>query len=291
MYVLFTDTDTDMTPEIAKKYGYHLISMPYSFGDEEIFPYESFSKFDEKEFYSKLRNGAMPKTSGLSPEKYRSYFEPFFKDGQDILYIHFSPNFSGTFSAMNLALDELKKEYPERKFFTLDTNAISLLSLNILLEAGQMYLDGKSAEEIVAWGEKEANNFSMYLTVEDLTFFKRSGRVDNFTAFFGNLLGIRPIIYISEQGKMESIDKARGENASLQKILDKVKASQSDIKKHKIILAHGDCPIIVEKMKALLIKEFGDGLDFEVLPVNPTAGCHCGPDAFGLSFHSNGRKK
>ena len=42
MFTLFTDTDTDITPEIAKLYGYKLISMPYSIGEDITFPYEDF---------------------------------------------------------------------------------------------------------------------------------------------------------------------------------------------------------------------------------------------------------
>ena len=45
MLILFTDTDTDTTPEIAKEYGYNLISMPYSVGGERNFPIWGFWSF------------------------------------------------------------------------------------------------------------------------------------------------------------------------------------------------------------------------------------------------------
>ena len=51
MLILFTDTDTDMTPSLAKEYGYHLISMPYIIDDKVIYPYEDFEEFNYKEFY------------------------------------------------------------------------------------------------------------------------------------------------------------------------------------------------------------------------------------------------
>ncbi|MCQ2399974.1 MAG: DegV family EDD domain-containing protein, partial [Clostridia bacterium] len=208
MYVIFTDTDTDITPEIAKEYGYHLISMPYTVDDKEIYPYVDFDKFDYHEFYQSLRDGLMPKTSGLSPETYRNYFEPFFKEGKDILYVHFSAAMSGTFSAMNLALDELKKEYPERKFYTVDTKGITIESYNIVREVGDLYLAGKTAEEIVEWAKTEVDKFAIYFFAEDLNFFRRSGRVSNFKAFMGNILKVHPIIYMGSDGMMTSVDKA-----------------------------------------------------------------------------------
>ena len=54
MLKLFTDTDTDITPEIAKKYGYSLISMPYSVNGKDVYPYEDFEVFDSKAFYDML---------------------------------------------------------------------------------------------------------------------------------------------------------------------------------------------------------------------------------------------
>lgn len=103
MYQLFTDTDTDITPEIAKEYGYKLISMPYTLKGEDVYPYVDFEEFDYKTYYNVLRGGELPKTFALSPQAYVEYFEPTLKVGKDILYVHFSSAMSGTFNAMNLA--------------------------------------------------------------------------------------------------------------------------------------------------------------------------------------------
>ena len=88
MIKLFTDTDTDITKEEAKHYGYSLISMPYIIGKEEIKPYVDFEEFDYHAFYNQLRKGVMPTTCALSPYDYINYFEPVFANGDDILYVH-----------------------------------------------------------------------------------------------------------------------------------------------------------------------------------------------------------
>ena len=113
MLVLFTDSDCDITPEVAQKYGYQLISMPYTVDGKEIYPYIDFEEFNSKEYYDELRKGILPTTSAISPVKYMEYFEPHFAAGNDILYVHFSKAMSGTFNALNLALVELKEKYPE----------------------------------------------------------------------------------------------------------------------------------------------------------------------------------
>ena len=136
MYTLFTDTDTDITPEIAARYGYKLISMPYTIEGVEVRPYVDFKEFDYKEFYNKLRKGIIPTTSALPPVAYVEYFEPEFAAGRDILYVHFSAAMSATFNSLRLAMEELSEKYPERKLTLIDTKGITLGSYNICLSIG-----------------------------------------------------------------------------------------------------------------------------------------------------------
>lgn len=289
MYALFTDTDTDLTPKEAEEFGYHLISMPYSIDGKDVYPYEDFKVFECHNFYQSLRDGVMPKTGGLSPEKYKSYFEPFFKNGQDVLYVHFSAAMSGTFSALKIAVEQLQKEYPERKFYSVDTKGITIGSLNIVKEIGDLYKAGKSPEEILKWAEVEVDKFAIYFFAEDLKFFRRSGRVKAIKAFMGNLLGIRPIIYMGSDGMMTSLTTAKGKKATLDKIMEYVISLQENIKDHRVIIGHSDtldtAQLLAEKLKA----EFGDDLNIEFAEVNPTAGSHCGPDGVGVSFHAKHR--
>ena len=210
MLVFFTDTDCDITPEIAEEYGFKLISMPYLINEKETKPYEDFKEFDSKAFYDSLRNGILPKTCAISPAKYIEYFEPHFKEGNDILYVHFSKAMSGTFNSMNIALEELQEKYPERKFYTIDTKAITALSYLIIKEIGKLYKEGKTIEELLSWAEENVDKYAIYFYADDLKFFKLSGRVSNFSATMGNILGIHPIIHISQEGVMTNVAKSKG---------------------------------------------------------------------------------
>ena len=289
MYTLFTDTDTDITPEQAQYFGYKLISMPYRIGEKEIYPYVDFKVFDYHTFYDLLRGGTLPATSGLSPQQYIEYFEPEFKKGNDILYVHFSAAMSGTFEAMRLAIQDLEDRYPDRKVYTLDTKGITLGSYNICLEVGDMYKAGKSIEEILAWGEKEVDKFAIYFYVDDLKFFRRSGRVSGLAAFFGGLAGVKPIIHMNSEGKMVAYGKARGRVPALNKIADIVEELQDDMRSHRVIISHTDCEDIAQMLGKILKERFGEDLEIEYSIVNPTAGSHCGPNGVGVSFHAKHR--
>ncbi|MBO7401888.1 MAG: DegV family protein [Lachnospiraceae bacterium] len=285
MLRIFTDTDTDITPEVAKEFGYNLISMPYSYDGNTVFPYEDFDTFESKKFYDMLRSGVIPTTSAISKEKYIGYFKPVFEAGDDILYVHFSRAMTATFEGMDEAVAELKAQFPERKFYAVDTKAITIGALSLVYEVGDLYKAGKSAEEIVSWVEKERDHFAIYFFADDLKFFKRSGRVSGIAATMGNMIGIRPIIYISDEGKMVNIGKERGRENALKRLVSYAKELGDDIKGHRVIIAHADAPELASLLEAKLREEFGD-LNIITVVANPTVGSHCGPDSVGVSFHA-----
>ena len=289
MLVFFTDTDCDITPEIAKEYGFNLISMPYLINEKETKPYEDFDVFDSKAFYDSLRNGVLPKTCAISPLKYIEYFEPHFKAGNDILYVHFSQAMSGTFNSMNVALEELYEKYPDRKLYTIDTKAITVLSYLIIKEIGKLYKEGKSIEELLAWAEENVNKYAIYFYADDLKFFKLSGRVSGFSATMGNILGIHPIIHINSDGVMTNISKSKGKIATLNKILKMVDEIQDDITNHPIVIAHTDALDIALKLAEMVKAKYGENVQIEYVAVNPTAGAHCGPNCVGIAFHAKHR--
>ena len=286
MVKIFTDTDTDITLEDAKYYGFKLISMPYYIDDTEVYPYEDFDIFNYREFYELLRKGVVPKTSAISPLKYIDYFENEFKNGNDILYIHFSRAMSGTFNAMDLAYEELKEKYPKRKLYTIDTKGITILSNIIVKEIGDMYLKGATIDEIMEWANNEIDHFATYFFADNLNFFKKSGRVSNITGTMGNLIGVKPIIYMDENGTMTNIGKERGRQKALKKLVEYVDLLGKDIYSHRIVIGHTDAIDLANKLGEMLINKYGENLKIEYVVVNPTAGSHCGPDTVGVAFYS-----
>lgn len=289
MYTLFFDTDCDFTPELAAKYKAHLISMPYVVDGEEIRPYIDFENYDAKAFFDMLRAGVLPTTCALNEEDYRQYFEPIFASGVDILYIHFSRVMSATFVSCEAAVKKLLEKYPERKFDMIDTKGITLGSYALCKQMGELYLQGKSVEEIKAFADESVSKTAFYFFADNLKFFAKSGRVSGFAAFMGGMIGLKPIIHINDEGKMVSIDKAIGKKKVLEKLLDYVITLEDHIKDYPVVIAHGDCLPLVNEFIDMLKKQFGEDLKVEIIDINPTAASHCGPDVFGITFHAKHR--
>lgn len=286
MITVFADTDCDVTKDNCEALGVKIISMPYFLGDKEIRPSEDDNPYDPHEFYEKLRQGLTPKTSGLSPATYIAYFEPELQKGNDVLYIHFSSGMSGTFNAMEIAIEELKTKYPERKIVTFDTLGISILGLSIVKEMTDKLKQGASLEETIKYGEEEKKHTACYFFANDLLFFKRSGRLSGMNAIVGTLFGVKPIIVMNDEGKMAVIGKEAGRPNAIKHLVNTVKKLGDDIKNHPFYVIGSDCAKFQDELCAALKKEFGEDLNIIQGSLNPTAGCHCGPSSLGVAFHA-----
>lgn len=292
MLQLFTDTDTDLTLQEAKKYGYKLISMPYTLNQKEIKPYEDYEVFDYKEFYDTLRKlpkSQLPSTYAINEQKYLDYFEPSLKEGNDILYVHFSREMSATFDSMDNAIKKLNEKYPNRKIYTLDTRGITILSLNIVKEIGELYLQNKTIDEIFLWAKENVSHYATYFFADDLSFFSKSGRISNLSKVFGNLFGIKPIIYMDDKGTMTNIGKEKGKINALKRLLQYYDDLSIDQYNHRIIIGHTDNLENAEKLGQMLIEKYGSNLKIEYTVVNPTIGIHCGPDTIGICFYAKNK--
>ena len=287
MYYIFVDSDCDITPSEVLECGFKLISMPFIEDGEIIYPYKDNKDFDFKTYYDSLRGGNIPKTTSINASEYIEYFEPCLKEGKDILYVHFSSKLSGTFNNLRLAIEELKEKYPERRIATVDTMSISLGALNILKEVGTVYKAGKSMNEIIDYVEKNRLNVAAYFYAPNLKFFAKSGRISNFAAFMGGVINLKVIININADGEMKSIGKCRGTLPTLNRLIDYMKEKEVDTNK-RILIAHSDDIETAELFEGLVRKNFGD-VKIEFAYVNPTAGCHCGPDNVGVSFFAKER--
>ena len=288
MLKIYTDTDTDFYPALAAEYGYKLISMPYSIDAKTTYPYVDFDSFDAHAFYDVLRGGVLPTTSAISKEQYMNYFVQDFEEGNEILYVHFSRAMTNTFDAMDQAVAELKARYPKARFEEIDTKGITTISYAIVREVGDLVKAGKTLDEILEWAKTEVDKFAMYFFADDLKFFRRSGRVSGLAATMGTLIGVRPLIHMSQEGKMVSVGTAKGRLNAMTYLVEKVGELGDEIEKHRICIGHTDAPEIARNIGQMIENKYGKQ-DIVYVDVNPTAGSHCGPNGVGVCFHAKHR--
>ena len=287
MYQLFCDSNCELWHTVAKEYGLHVIRMPYVLDGKEYY-YDLGEATDFAHFYQRMREGTVPTTSAINEQDYIDYFEPVLQEGQDIYYITFSHKLSATFQSMDRAIAALKEKYPEREIRTFDTKSISLGAGFQVRYAAEKYRAGATMDELDAYLRELSAHTVVYFVVDDLTYLYRGGRVSGVSKVVGNLLGIKPILYFNEEGKIINLTKAKGLKKALSVLRDYMRAKGSELDKYRVFVLQADCEDVAENFVKSLKEEFGD-LDIHVQPVGPVIGSHCGPGTIGLIFHCSER--
>ena len=282
MSVLFCDSNCELWYTRIRELGYNVISMPYTIGGTEFY-YDNGEKTDFKGFYDKVRAGELPITSALNSTNYTEIFEPFFKKGEEILYISFSAKMSGTFEFMNTAVAELKEKYPKAKFTRYDTRSISMGAGTQVYLAGLYFKAGHTIEETIKYLDSITDNIGTLFMVDSLNHLKKGGRLSSSSAFFGSLMQIKPILKINEEGALHVYNKQKGTSKAIQYIADEFKATYKPIEHCPVTIVDADNTELADKLEAL-VKEIAPEAEIWRQPVGPTVGTHCGPGTVGLLF-------
>ncbi|MBQ8885291.1 MAG: DegV family protein [Clostridia bacterium] len=285
MYQLFCDSNCELWHTTVKELGLNVIRMPYIVDGEEYF-YDMGENTDFKAFFDKMRAGATPKTAALNEYAYTEYFEPVLARGEDVYYITFSHQMSATFNSMKNVIAQLKEKYPEREIRFKDSKLISLGSGFVTYYGALKYKEGATMDEMDAYLDDLIKHTAIYFVVNDLTYLYRGGRVSGVSKVVGNLLGIKPILYFNEEGKILNIEKVKGFKKALATMIGYMKKKGSDLDKYKVYILHADCEAEAQAFISSIKAEFGE-LDIELQPIGPVIGAHCGPGTIGLIFHSN----
>ena len=277
-YIIMTDSDSDLPYALKQELDIPVVYMPYALNGNEYFD-DLGQTLDHKSFYDKMRDGAVPTTSALNETVYEEYFDPILAGGQDILFIAFSSQLSGTINAMRAARAALLEKYPERTFIIVDTLSISAPQTLLVLKAYEMYNADADMQTIADWLEANKLRAQAWFTVDDLKYLQRGGRVSAVSAALGTMLDLKPILTETREGKLAAAAKVRGRKKAMGYIVDKAVENISDQKESIGILLHADVPADAEKLLAMLQAKLPE-MTIRVENI----GAHAGPGALAFCF-------
>lgn len=285
-FIISTDTTSDLPADFVKENNIDIHSLYYSIDDVVYGPDNTLS---DEEFYKKMRNGAMPTTMACNPEAIYNIFKKRIEEGYDILHIAFSSALSCTYNNCIIAINDLKEEYPDAKIVLIDSLSASLGEGLIVYRAVQLKKEGKSIDEITDYINSHLMNFAQYFTVDDLDHLYRGGRISKSTALIGSLAGIKPVLYINEEGKLVPDGKVRGRKKALSSLVDKIVQTSGSFKDEAgiVFIGHSDC-IEDAQFVADKIKD-ATGLDSLITYLSPIVGTHTGPGTVAVFFMAESR--
>ena len=284
-FVIVSDSTVDLPKEYLQSKQVPIISLSYIM---DGVTYEEMDGLSHKEFFEKLRAGSLPTTSEINPEQAREALEPFAKEGKDILYIGFSSGLSGSYNSVRMAAEDLKEEYPDINIIAIDSLCACMGEGLLLYKALELKEHGMSMEEIAKWVEANKLHICHNVTVDDLNHLHRGGRISKTTAVVGSMIKIKPIIHMSDEGKLVVIGKERGRKKSLVSIVDRMEKQMQGYDNDIVMITHGDCIEDAEFVKKQVEERFGIH-NVMINGIGSVIGSHTGAGVVAVFFMGDKR--
>lgn len=279
---IFTDSASDLPESIIKEYDIYVFPIIVIDGDKEYLDNETIKP---KELYDNMRKGKHYRTAQISPNTFEEKFEEVAKKGESVIYIAFSSGLSATYQSSVLTKNLLKEKYPNLDITIVDSKSASLGFGLLVYKAAKMAKEGKSKEEILKMLDFYIENIEHIFTVDDLEYLFRGGRVTRTQAFVGGLLNIKPILDVTDEGKLRPIEKVRGKGKVFKRMVEIMdeRASNADLSKQVIGISHGDDLDNAMKLKRIIEEKYGTK-EFVISDIGCAVGAHSGPGTIALFF-------
>ncbi len=282
-FIITADSTVDLPKEFLEEKNVPIVSLSYIVDGTT---YKDGEGLTSKEFYDKIREGAMPTTSQVNPEQARDLFEPILKEGKDLLHIAFTSGLSGTYNSCRIAAEELSEEYPDRKIVVVDSLCAASGGGMLLYKALELKEQGKSLDEVATWVEENKLHVCHDVTVDDLFHLHRGGRVSKTSAVVGTIIKIKPIIHVNDEGKLIVIGKERGRKKALQTLVERMEEKSQGYENDIVMITHGDALEDAEYVKGLIEEKFGI-TNIMINPLGTVIGSHTGPGVIALFYMGN----
>lgn len=275
MIRILIDSSADYSAEEAKKHNLELVSINITMGGKN---YLDGVDLTRDEFYDLLvSNEEFPMTAQPSPQEFLDIFEDAKEKGDQLIYLSLSSGLSGTFQSATLA--KSMAEYDD--IYLVDTLSATR-AIRLMAEyACKLREEGNDAATIAAKLEEFKSRVVILAAIDTLEYLQKGGRLSKAAAAVGELANLKPIITVTQEGKIAVQAKALGRNKALSTLVKMIAEKDIDTT-FPIYSLYAVGEENTEKLEQKLGKE---GVRVtKRLQVGSTIGCHIGPGAYGVIF-------
>lgn len=282
-YKIISDTACDIFPSIIDTVSMPRVPFYVSFDKENY--HKEVVELSIDDFYKHiLEDKVFPKTSCPTINDYTTVFEPFLKDGLDIICFCISSLFSGSYQSAVNAAQMMKEEYPQRRIEIIDSIQATAGMGLIVYQAHLMQQAGYSFEENLSVIDRLKHDTAIYFTVGSLDFLQNGGRIGKATALAGTLFNVKPIICMRE-GELSPVENVRGNKKAVKAIMDR---TDKEIEGHEdeylvsMFYAAERAPIM-----DTIAEHYSDpkySFSDNMFRVGVTVGAHTGPHVTAIAF-------
>ncbi|MDO4345493.1 MAG: DegV family protein [Eubacteriales bacterium] len=274
---IVTDSAADYSAQEIERRKITCIPMAISFGEEQYLDGVDITK---EEFYEKLTSSEeFPKTSQPAPTAFINCFEEAKAAGDTVIAVLISGALSGTIQSALLAKDMVEYE----NIYIIDSKTATLGMRMLVDRAVILREKGMPAEQIVAELEALKSRVSLYAGLDTLEYLYKGGRLSKSQASIGNLVNLKPLITISEEGTVELFGKQIGIRHAYKQLAKTVEEAAPDPDYPVYFLYSYDKKNCAGFIQYLQKK----GMEFgapKIRGIGPTIGSHIGVGAFAIVY-------
>jgi len=277
---IVTESAHDLPQEVIRAHGIRVIPLLLLDGDRTL---KDGVDITSSEFHAKLADtGPLPTTSQPAPADFVAAFREAAEDGEEILYVGLSSALSGTYAAGEAAIPLAGGAAPIHPF---DSRAASMLQGMLALRAAEMGEAGMPVERILERLKAIRAQGGIFFTVDKLDRLRASGRVSFGKALIARLLNLKPILTLSDDGRIRPAGRARGRDGVMEAVLREVKARVPvGAPGLRLGIIHVSCVDVVTRLSAELRAHYGPDVDILTGPVTPVLATHLGLGAWGMGW-------
>ena len=291
-FEIIVDSAANIPAALRKENHISVIPYHYLVDGEERLCFDENVPFEEtaRQLYDDMRAGADVKTSLLSEEHIIEALIPALEAGKDVFLLLISSGVSGTYQQAVRAAEELKKRYPERKVEVIDSKNASMGEGTIALRVAALRDMGESLEACAEWARVNAYKVNSYLTVGDLKYLKRTGRISTTLAIAGTLLNIKPVLRAdgSTNAKIVFEGREHGRKKALMALARKYRDRVDDVSA-PVFITHADCEEDANALAEMLRGMGASNIVIEYYDL--CTGSHVGPGTVALFFTGKDRRR
>lgn len=286
-FTIIAESTCDLSPEYIKKHNIEIIYLPYILNEVE---YNGVNNpfLSVEEFYKKIGDGADAKTTQSTPQQVLNKYKQILSRNEKFIHLCLSSQISGCYQSADIAYNELKEKIGEFEGYYIDTKSGANGQGLLIDYVVKLREKGVPLDEVVTEVERMKMKVMNYFTIKDLPRLYKSGRLSKTAQLIGSALGIQPMLFLDETGKLIPVGKNRGRKNAIDDIIKRLGDNIDYDMPHYAFISH-TCSI----EEAVYVKdEIWKKYKIEtklISNVCETVGCHVGVGTIALFFFGKER--
>ncbi len=292
-FVIIPDTSCDLTKDLREKYNIpdYLHGILYHPDGKEELSTLDWEEMTAKEYYDSMKGrAALYKTATPLVGEVYEVFEKYLKQGKDVLSISLSAGLSSIYENNLKVAKDLMEKYPERKIICIDSQRYSTSLALLIIEAAKKQSEGLSIDEVADYVNQIKHTIHQIGSMDDLFFLVKTGRVSNFKALFGQMIGLNILADFNEHGMSEVIGKIKGQRDAIDIFIEYMAQTAVDIENQTVFVAHTNREAAA-KLLAQKIKERFNPKEIILNTVGTACGATIGPGLCAAFYKGNPTSK